>query len=77
MFEFRKPEGVRRAQLSGNTEALSAMGRKGAARRAELKKTRFQEHLADELPERLAELAQTEGSKDGDVLPPEPQEKNE
>ncbi len=68
MSNFERPPEVRKAQLAGDKEALSAMGKMGgkasAASKAEKK---------DRKKEVLREASQLENAveRDGDILPPD------
>lgn len=78
-FEWKKPEQVRRAQLAGDHDALSKMGRKGSKASAE-KRRLNREHRQQERDLRAAmlaedlERAQQERNEnitpEGDVVPP-------
>ncbi len=68
----RRPKQVEDARRSGNHDALSRMGRKGAIVSAESKRLQKEE---EERIERDALLEQSKlysVSEDGDVLPPDP-----
>ncbi len=68
---MNKPKAVRDAQVRGESDKLSAMGRKGASHRIQLLDARKADDQA-KINERVAEIARTETVVDGNVLPPEP-----
>lgn len=62
-----RPKEVRKAMLEDNREMLSAMGKKGAERAADLRNLKKESKLKI-----LLEQAEGYTLKDGDVLPPDP-----
>ncbi len=70
---MEKPEKVRRAQLAGDSEALSRMGSKGRKHGAILQKLhkKDREGVVDEIVREQAKLYTV--SPEGDVLPPDPE----
>ncbi|HUY62200.1 MAG TPA: hypothetical protein VMV50_00165 [Candidatus Paceibacterota bacterium] len=66
-----KPKIVRDAQLRGDSEALSNMGRKGVSRKIQLEdlKKAGEQAERERLEAEQAKLYST--NKEGDVLPPE------
>ena len=67
---MEKPEKVRRAQLAGDSEALSRMGRTGGRHADILNKLHKKDRqgIAEEIVREQAKLYTI--SPDGDVLPP-------
>lgn len=75
----KKPESVRRAQLHGDTEALRAMGRKGAEKTKQIKadKHEMERYYKEQaLRDAITEWEQTRKAANEHIVPIDPEEED-